>query len=153
MGTHILKKIFLDTSPLIYYLSEDSNFKAQMDKIFFSISGQVEEVVISTVTCSEYLVYPYRQKDEKAVMALYEFINTVNATVLDIDMKTAQKAAKIRAEYKHFKSMDALQLAAAIIGGCDVFLTNDKQLKQFKELECITVEEWSFDNATERKKF
>lgn len=103
MGTQILKKIFLDTSPLIYYLSEDSNFKAQMDKIFFSISGKVEEVVTSIVTCSEYLVYPYRTKNEKAVMALYEFIKTVNAKVIDIDMKISVKAAKIRAEYPHFK--------------------------------------------------
>ncbi len=38
--------------------------------------------------------------------------------------------------------MDALQLAAACVLGCDLFLTNDKQLRQFKELRCITVEEW-----------
>ena len=145
MGTHILKKIFLDTSPLIYYLSEDSNFKAQIDKIFFSISGKVEEVVTSTVTCSEYLVYPYRTKNEKAVLALYEFIKTVNAKVIDIDMKISVKAAKIRAEYPHFKLPDALQLAAASLSGCDIFLTNDKQLKQFGEIECVTVEEWDFE--------
>ena len=44
--------------------------------------------------------------------------------------------------YKDFKTMDALQLASACIQGCDLFLTNDKQLKQFKEINCITVEEW-----------
>ena len=49
---------------------------------------------------------------------------------------------KTRAEYKDFKTMDALQLASACIQGCDLFLTNDKQLKQFKEINCITVEEW-----------
>ena len=48
----------------------------------------------------------------------------------------------IRAEYGYFKAMDALQLASACIHGCDLFLTNDKQLKQFKEIPCVTVEEW-----------
>lgn len=37
--------------------------------------------------------------------------------------------------------MDALQLAAASLAGCDLFLTNDKQLKQFGEIKCITVGE------------
>ena len=38
--------------------------------------------------------------------------------------------------------MDALQLATAVQEDCDVFLTNDKQLCQFKEIKCITVEDW-----------
>ena len=58
-----------------------------------------------------------------------------------IDKAIAEKAAQIRAEYKFFKTMDALQLATACLSGCDLFLTNDKQLKQFKEIDCITVEE------------
>lgn len=37
--------------------------------------------------------------------------------------------------------MDALQLAVACWKGCDLFLTNDKQLRQLKEVKCITVDE------------
>ncbi len=37
--------------------------------------------------------------------------------------------------------MDALQLAAACLSKCDLFLTNDKQLKQFKDINCVTVDE------------
>ena len=48
----------------------------------------------------------------------------------------------IRAQYKHFKAMDSLQLATAIESGCDLFLTNDNQLKQFSEIKCVTVEDW-----------
>ena len=59
----------------------------------------------------------------------------------EINRDIAKKAAKIRAEYKMFKSMDALQLAAATLTGCDLFLTNDKQLKQFADIRCITVDE------------
>jgi len=115
-----------------------------MDKIFLSIAQEVEEVVLSTVTCMEYLVYPYRQKDDKAIKTLESFISTEGVTVLDIDMATAIKAARIRAEYQHIKTPDALQLATAWLSGCDLFLTNDKQLKQFTEINCVTVEEWSF---------
>lgn len=72
----------------------------------------------------------------------FEFINDYDITLTGINMKIATKAAAIRAQYKDFKAMDALQLATAIISGCDVFLTNDKQLHQFKEVKCVTVEEW-----------
>ena len=61
--------------------------------------------------------------------------------IKSIDIAIAEKAAQIIAEYRGFKSMDALQLASACLSGCDLFLTNDKQLRQFKELKCITVEE------------
>lgn len=44
-------------------------------------------------------------------------------------------------DYKGFKAMDALQLAIACLEKCDLFLTNDKQLRQFEEIKCITVDE------------
>ena len=69
-------------------------------------------------------------------------INDYDIPLTGINMKIATKAAAIRAQYKDFKAMDALQLATAVISGCDVFLTNDKQLHQFKEVNCVTVEEW-----------
>ncbi|MBD5533759.1 MAG: type II toxin-antitoxin system VapC family toxin [Lachnospiraceae bacterium] len=46
----------------------------------------------------------------------------------------------MRAEYKDFKAMDSLQIATAIESGCDVFFTNDKQLRLEKELPCITID-------------
>lgn len=68
-------------------------------------------------------------------------IEATDIEVVEINQEIAQKAAKIRAEYKGFKAMDALQLAAACLSKCDLFLTNDKQLKQFKDIECLTIDE------------
>lgn len=41
----------------------------------------------------------------------------------------------------YFKAMDALQIAAAVVSGCDMFFTNDRQLRQEKELPCITMDD------------
>ena len=68
-------------------------------------------------------------------------ITTTNMEIVEINQEIAKKAAQIRAEYKGFKAMDALQLAVACLSECDLFLTNDKQLRQFKELKCVTIEE------------
>ena len=140
------KKIFVDTSPIIYLLDKKSPFCSKMEKIFDFVLNQTSaDVVTSSITCTEYLVYPYRTNNLKAEKAFWKFLDECQIDIRNIDITTATKAAEIRAEYPHFKTPDALQLAAAVINGCDLFLTNDKQLKNFKEISCVTVEEWNFD--------
>ena len=137
------RRIFFDTSPLIYFLDENSIFKPQMDKIFYELLNNGSQFITSTVTVEEFLVFPYRNEDNAAVKSFWTFINEGNINVLEIDVNIAVEAAKIRAEYRHIKTADALQLAAAICGGCDLFLTNDRQLRQFDKINCVTVEDWS----------
>ena len=59
-----------------------------------------------------------------------------------IDISIAKKAAQIRARFKDFKAMDCLQLATACLQQCDLFLTNDKQLRQFDELKCMVIDDF-----------
>lgn len=60
----------------------------------------------SAITVTEYLTYPYRQKDMELINLVYAFINNMDIQVKNIDVRIAEKAAKIRAEYKFFKTMD-----------------------------------------------
>lgn len=135
-------KVFLDTSPLIYFLDADERFGKKVKNIFEEIFISQKEMITSAVTCEEYLVYPYRTHNYEKVEVFMEFIKDCNIPICSIDTEIAKKAARIRADYKDFKAMDALQLATACIQRCDLFLTNDKQLRQFDEISCVTVEEW-----------
>ena len=133
------KKIFIDTAPVIYYLQSSELYYDSM--IEFWKKYDECDYVTSTITITEYLTFPYKQRDTQLVSSFYAFLNDMDIQVRSIDERIAEKAAKIRAEYKHFKTMDALQLATACITNCDMFLTNDKQLRQFKEIRCVTVDE------------
>jgi len=135
------KKIFLDTTPIIYYLDQDPNFGMITQNLLSDFLDSGSDFVTSSITFTEYLTYPYRTNNTDKIDAFLEFINDCEIPVHKIDIITAQKAARIRAEYKHFKTIDCLQIASACITECDLFLTNDKQLKQFKELPCLTVED------------
>lgn len=136
--------VFVDTAPFIYFIEKDSNNPQYYEKMrsFFKYGYDNDKRLVSSViTMEEYFVFPYRNK-------MYEFINmferlvmVADIEIVEISQEIAKKAARIRAEYKDFKSMDALQLETACLSGCDLFLTNDKQLKQFKEITCITVDE------------
>lgn len=103
------------------------------------------EMVTSTITIEEYCVYPYMKKNQKLINNFEEFLSDVGVEVVDIGKNIAKRASKIRAEYDKFKSMDALQIATAVVMGCDLFLTNDKQLRQFREIRCITLDDINFD--------
>ena len=135
-------RVFLDTTPLIYFLDADEHFGEKTRQILDEIMEADGEIVSSVITCTEYLVYPYRTGNREKVDAFFDFIEDCAIDLYEIDVEIAKKAAEIRAEYKDFKAMDSLQLAVAVCSGCDTFLTNDKQLRQFKELNCVTVEEW-----------
>ena len=133
------KKVFIDTAPIIYYLQNSETYYSNMKSFWKTYNDY--DYVTSAITITEYLTYPYRQEDLRLVDSFYDFMNDMDIQVVNIDGRIADKAAQIRAKYKFFKTMDALQLATACIMGCDLFLTNDKQLMQFEEIKCITVDE------------
>ena len=115
---------------------------ADKAKDFFksSYKGDIR-MITSVITVEEYKVFPYRTGQHEYIVSFERLMNVLDINIVSIDKTIADKAARIRAEYKAFKAMDALHLATACITGCDLFLTNDKQLRQFGEIKCITVEE------------
>ena len=131
--------IFLDTAPLIYFLEKNDTYYDVM-KRFFEEYGEAD-FVTSECTVAEYFTTPYRTGDLSLVDKFNIFTARMQMDIKDIDRTISEKAAHIRADYKHFKMMDAMQLAAAVTAGCDMFLTNDRQLLQFKEIPCVMVED------------
>ena len=136
------KKVFLDTTPLIYFLDDDIHFGLKTRQIFEEILYNDRLLLTSVLTCMEYLVHPYRTNNQAKIKACADFLNDCHIPVLSINLEIATRAAQIRAAYKDFKSLDALQLATACVYGCDAFLTKNKQLRQFREIHCLTIDDW-----------
>jgi predicted nucleic acid-binding protein len=138
------KKIFIDTAPFIYYIEGSLGNPEYSNKIKnflrYSYDNNIK-LTTSVITIEEYNVFPYRTKNLDLIHSFERLIKTLDIDVLTIDKTTADTAAKIRANYKSFKAMDALQLASACVSKCNLFLTNDKQLLQFNVIKCITVDE------------
>ena len=138
-----INRLFLDTAPLIYFLDDDENYADKMRDIFYELLTSGVKIITSAVTVTEYLTFPCRTGNVEKINVFFEFINDAGIETAPIDNRTAVKAAQNRAEYPAFKTMDALQLASACVNFCDIFLTNDKQLCQFREIRCETVEQFS----------
>ncbi len=134
------KRIFLDTAPVIYFVEKKPGFYEKVNDLL--ISNADADYFTPVITVAEYFPYPLQQPNCGELLREFnEFIEQAEITVANIDREIAMEAARIRAEYKAFKMMDSLQLAAASVCGCDLFLTNDKQLRQFGRFPCLTLEE------------
>jgi predicted nucleic acid-binding protein len=137
-------KAFIDTAPFIYFIEKDSENPQYYEKVksFFRQGYENDKKFItSVITMEEYFVFPYRNDTYSFIDMFHRLVDTMDVDIIEINQQIAKKAAQIRAEYKGFKAMDALQLASACTSGCDLFLTNDKQLRQFKDIRCVTVDE------------
>lgn len=134
-------RVFLDTSPIIYYLQGNTLYFEQIKDIFRYFRRNNVSFVSSDITVAEYLVMPYRENNSFLVDALDRFIRLAQVEIIHTSDIIAKIAARIRANYKGFKAMDSLQIATAIESGYDIFLTNDKQLKQCAEMKCVTVDD------------
>ena len=138
------KSVFIDTAPFIYYIEKNENKPQYFDRVKSFFKGCYDNdvnFITSVITLEEYLVFPYKNNESSYIETFNSLLEVLCFNIIEIDREIAEKAAQIRAEYKSFKSMDALQLATACLTGCDLFLTNDKQLRQFKEIKCITVDD------------
>ena len=135
------KKVFFDTAPFIYYLENDGDFKAKAKKVIADY--EEADFVTSTVTVGEYLTGAFKKEDEERVSEFRGMISDYDFEVTPISWDIAEEAARVRAKFKGFKMMDSLQLAAAKISGCDLFVTNDLQLKQFEDVEVLVIDEVS----------
>lgn len=135
------KRVYVDTSPFIYYLENSALYRDRIKRFFEMCLENSIEIVTSTITIEEYLVFPFASGRMELADNFKRFIAYMNIQVIEIDCEIAEQAAKIRGKFRHFKAMDSLQIAAAKVSKCDMFFTNDKQLRQEKELPCMTMDD------------
>lgn len=72
--------------------------------------------------------------------------NGPNLTMLPITETIGERAGLLRGKYSCLKTVDAVQIAAAIDAKTDAFLTNDKKLAGVKEIKILVLNNY-LDNT------
>lgn len=128
-------RAYLDACPIIYLVEQNPAFSPAVAAKLASVGG---DLISSDLAWLEALVVPYRNNNAGLVTDFENFFQARLTEVLTFSRATFDRAARIRAAYP-FKAPDALHLAVAVEGGCDVFVTNDPQLKQFTGITVETI--------------
>ncbi len=87
------KRLFIDTSPIIYFLENNSLYVESIGKFFARCMKEHIQIVTSTLTIEEYLVSPYINGKMEYVDNFKRFIEYMNIEVLDIDSSIAEQGA------------------------------------------------------------
>ena len=136
-----VSKIYLDTAPVIYYVQGVTPFFPVVDALFKEIDSVNLLAVSSPVTLAECLVLPIRLGNIALQQDFLDLLtNTQGITFANIDVAVGRLAADMEARYR-LKLPDALQVATALVAGCEAFLTNDVQLKRITEVKILVVSE------------
>jgi predicted nucleic acid-binding protein len=134
-------KLFLDTAAVIYYVERNPAYAALVDDIFDRVDAGTLQAVTSPITLGECLVMPIRQGLPQAQRDFTDLIvSGANVTFLTLDAPAAQQGAELRARY-NLGLLDAFQIAVALAGGSNAFLTNDRALLRVRELPILVLDD------------
>ncbi|WPP52921.1 type II toxin-antitoxin system VapC family toxin [Catalinimonas niigatensis] len=97
----------------------------------------------SVLSIAEFGVKLQKENKIEVIAAFHQLLTDFHFQVYDINAEIAQQAYQLRAKYIFLKGMDALQLATAMVSGCNRFFTNDKKLNKVEELQLVMVEDVS----------
>ena len=136
------KSAFIDTAIFIYYIEKSDLFFTKAKELFKLLYNNDTHLATSSITIEEYCVYPLRHNTPEYIDTFHRFIIDMDIEIASIDKDIAFLAAQLRVKYSGIKAMDALQLASAIKCQCDLFFTNDKQLRQIQEIKCMTLDDF-----------
>ena len=130
--------IALDTSPFIFFFEKHPRYFPTVKELFEALQKRANlYACTSVVTLIEVCVLPLRE-GRLDLVRTYEraLLASRKIRTLDITPYLAMEAAKLRARY-NIRVPDAIQVAAAILGGATLFVTNDKIFHRIKEIQVL----------------
>ena len=128
---HKTPSVLLDTSVLIYYLEEIEPYYLLSEKILNEINDDRIKGFLSAISVTEFVTKPFADGKVAEVERFKQFLSSLSIQVLDVTY-IAEQAGKLRSQHPSTRTPDALIIATALENDCDVFVTNDKNLKKFE---------------------
>jgi predicted nucleic acid-binding protein len=134
-------RLGLDTAPVIYFVEAFPRHDALVTNVFSRVAEAQLVAVTSVITLAEVLVQPV-QRGQRELQAAYTRLlrHSANFELLPVDIAVAEHAAELRARYR-LRMPDALQVATALAGGCQAFLTNDHALTRVTDLRVLVLDD------------
>jgi len=137
-GSHI----YLDTNIFIYALEGYPEYLKILTDLFRMIDDARFQAYTSELTLAETLVKPMMDSNIPLQKAYQEAVQTAGfLKVLPVSREILISAARIRSQNAYLKLPDAIHLSTAQHKDCQIFLTNDRRLKNFSGINTIILSE------------
>jgi len=142
-----IKTIFLDTAPVIYFIEAHVQFGPLVKQVGELMNENRIRAFTSVLTLSEVLPKPVEKGNAELADKFKTYLkNGPNLTLLPITETIGEAAGVLRGKYPHLKTVDAVQIAAALDAEAEAFLTNDKRLSGIKEIKILVLSDYLDDS-------
>ena len=125
--------IYLDSAILIYYLNGIGPFQVRAANRLVAMRTAGDHIAVSDLTRLECRVKPIQLGDTLRLSKFDGFFRLPDVRIVPLTTSVYDRAILIRATHG-IKTLDAIHLAAAVEGRCDLFLTNDTRLSSFYDI-------------------
>jgi uncharacterized protein len=123
-----MANIYLDSCIVIYLIQGPQELSEAIRQALRPRNSEPHSVFVSDLTRLECRVWPLQQNDDELLHQFDEFFSSDDLTKIPMATEVFDLATRLRGHHRA-KTPDALHLAAAILGECQEFWTNDHRLK------------------------
>lgn len=134
--------VLIDTNVILNAKNSNEPQSAYSVQVLDAVEGGIMQGVISTISIAELCAGYYSQDDMKGKEELLaHLISSRYFSIVELDLKIADKAADIRAD-TGLRLPDAVIVATGLVKGVKYIVTNDVELKKASRyLEVISPKE------------
>ena len=138
-----LKSLFFDTAPIIYYIEAHPQFGPLTREAVQAFQSESLRAYSSAITLAEVLAKPIQAGKDALARRFADFLRRgKNFDLIEISADIAERAGRLRGKYAALKTVDSIQLAAALTVRAEAFLTNDGRLKQITEIKILVLKDY-----------
>ena len=127
-----MAKIYLDSMVVIYLIQGPESLSNAIRRALLPAEGEPSQVVVSDLTRLECRVKPIQEGADELLGEFDELFDSQDIEKIVFQTETFDLATELRARHGT-KTPDSLHLAAAILGRCTEFWTNDHRLRAAAE--------------------
>ena len=133
-------KLFLDACTIIYLIESQEQLGQKTRLLLTQALQNKARLMVSRLSFLECRVLPLKIKDDDLLLRYNEFFKLPSLQVIELTEDVINVATDLRVSYlSSLRTPDALQLACALKGKADTFLTGDKKLSAIQEIEVLLI--------------
>lgn len=140
---HSSGRVGIDTPVFISHIQQTAPWASAAATLLRAVADGEVQGVTSVVTLLEVTTHPLRLGRPEIADAYEALLGAIDhLAIVPIDPRVARMGAGLRATYG-LRTPDALQIAACIAHGAEVFVTNDRRLRRVSAIEVLLLDDLS----------
>jgi predicted nucleic acid-binding protein len=132
--------VYVDTVVVIYSIEKFPGYFSLLDPMWQQLQAGSIQIITSEITLLETLVMPIRQSNTDLIRRYEAMLFFPEISLISVSQTILRSAATLRAQTT-LKTPDAIHAATALSTGCNLFLTNDSDLRMVPGLSVVVLKD------------